>query len=168
MLHRSTTPWQETIMAAKTTFESPFNIDFSKFLGDFKFPVEMKDFKFPNLDIEACIAAQRKNVEALTQANRLAYDGLQAVTKRQIEIVRQSLDQAAQAVREVAEPGTAQDKAAKQTELAKVAFERALANVKELGELVTKANAEAFGLLQSRFTESLDEVRDQITKTASK
>jgi phasin family protein len=158
-------------MAAKPAFESPFNLDFSKYLGDFKFPMDFKmpvDFKIPSFDFEACIAAQRKNVEALTQANRLAYDGLQAVTKRQIEIVRQSLDQAAQAVREVAEPGNAQDKAAKQTELAKVAFERALANVKELGELVSKANSEAFGLLQSRFTESLDEVRDQLSKTASK
>ena len=158
-------------MAAKSAFESPFNLDFSKFLGDFKFPTDFKiptDFKFPSIDIESYIAAQRKNVEALTQANRLAYDGLQAVTKRQIEIVRQSLDQASQAVREVSEPGNPQDKAAKQTELAKVAFERALSNLKELGELVSKANSEAFGLLQSRFTESLDEVRDQLTKTASK
>jgi len=146
-------------MPAKFATELPFNVDFTKYLSD---------FKFPNLDIEAYIAAQRKNVEALSQANRLAYDGLQAVAKRQIEIVRQSLDQASAAAREAAEPGTPQDKAAKQAELAKVSFERALGNLRELGELVTKANSEAFDLLQSRFTQSLDEVRDHLVKLGGK
>ena len=144
---------------SKLLAEVPFNFDFTKYLGD---------FKFPSLDVEAYITAQRKNVEALTQANRLAYDGLQAVTKRQIEIVRQALDQAAQAAREVTAPGNPQDKAAKQAEVAKDAFERALSNLKELGELVAKANTEAFELLQSRFTESLDEIRDQFTKLGGK
>ena len=146
-------------MAAKPAADAPFGIDFSKYLTD---------FKFPNLDIETYIAAQRKNIEALSQANRLAYDGLQAVAKRQIEIVRQSLDQAAAAARDAAEPGTPHDKAAKQAELAKVSFERALSNLRELGELVTKANSEAFDLLQTRFTQSLDEVRDQIVKLGGK
>ena len=146
-------------MPAKFAANLPFNTDFSKYLAD---------LKFPNLDIEAYIAAQRKNVEALSQANRLAYDGLQAVAKRQIEIVRQSLEQATAAAREVAEPGTPQDKAAKQAELAKVSFERALSNLRELGELVTKANSEAFDLLQSRFTQSLDEVRDHLVKLGGK
>ena len=146
-------------MAAKSAADLPFGIDFSKYLGD---------FKIPNFDIESYIAAQRKNIEALSQANRMAYDGLQAVAKRQIEIVRQSLEQASIAAREVAEPGTPHDKAAKQAELAKVSFERALSNLRELGELVTKANSEAFDLLQSRFSQSLDEVRDHIAKLGGK
>jgi phasin family protein len=146
-------------MSKKSVGEMPFSFDISKY---------MTDFKFPNMDVEAYISAQRKNIEALTQANRTTYDGLQAVAKRQIEIVRQSLDQASAAARDVAEPGTPQDKAAKQAELAKVAFERALSNLRELGELVSKANTEAFDLLQSRFTQSLDEVRDQFVKLGSK
>jgi phasin family protein len=142
-------------MAAKQTSDNPFGVDFGKYLAD---------FKVPNIDFEAYVTAVRKNVDALSQANRLAYDGLQAIAKRQIEIVRQSLDQAASAAREAAEPGTPHDKAAKQAELAKTSFERALANLRELGELVTKANNEAFDLLQARFTQGLDEVRDQIVK----
>ncbi len=142
-------------MATKQSTENPFGLDFGKILTD---------FKIPNIDFEAYVAAVRKNVDALSQANRLAYEGLQAIAKRQIEIVRQSLDQAASAAREAAEPGTPHDKAAKQAELAKSAFEHALANLRELGELVTKANNEAFDLIQARFTQSLDEVREQIVK----
>ena len=153
-------------MPPKSATELPFNIDFSKFNVDFsKFAT---DFKLPALDIEAYISAQRKNMEALSQANRLAYDGLQAVAKRQIEIARQSLEQATTAAREVAEPGTPHDKAAKQAELAKTSFERAISNLRELGELVTKANTEAFDLLQTRFTQGLDEVRDQLVKLGGK
>jgi len=146
-------------MAAKFLAEVPFAFDFTKYVGD---------FKLPHLDVETYINAQRKNVEALTQANRLAYDGLQAVSKRQIEIVRQELDRAAAAARDVTEPGTPQDKAAKQAEVAKESFERVLSNLKELGELVAKANAEAFELLQARFSESLDEMRDQFIKLGGK
>ena len=57
--------------------------------------------------------------------------------------------------------------AAKQTEAAKTAYEEALANAKELSGLVTKSQEEALALLQTRFTESLDEFKAAIEKTAA-
>lgn len=144
---------------AKQQAEQFFDLDISKYLGD---------FKVPGVDVETLVSSQRKNIEALTQANRLAYDGLQAVMKRQVEILRQTVDECAQATKDISEPGTAQDKAAKQTELAKEAFERSLANMRELSEMVAKANSEAFDLLNKRFTQSMDEVRDLFAKAAKK
>ncbi len=144
---------------AKQPAEQLFDFDISKYLGD---------FKVPGIDVDTIIANQRKNIEAVSQANRLAYDGLQAVVKRQIEILRQTLDEVALASKEITEPGTAQDKAAKQTELAKDAFERSLSNIRELSEMVAKANSEAFDLLNKRFTQSLDEVREAFLKAGRK
>ena len=57
--------------------------------------------------------------------------------------------------------------AAKQTEAAKAAYEEALANAKELSGLVSKSQEEALALLQTRFTESLDEFKSAIEKTAT-
>lgn len=133
--------------------------DISKYLGD---------FKVPGMDIDTLVSSQRKNIDALTQANKLAYDGLQAVVKRQAEILRQTVDEIAQATKDITEPGNPQDKAAKQAELAKESFERALANLRELSEMVAKANTEAFDLLNKRFSQNLDEVRDAFAKLAKK
>ncbi|MCR6630057.1 MAG: phasin family protein [Magnetospirillum sp.] len=146
-------------MATKQQAEQFFDFDISKYLGD---------FKVPGVDVDSLITSQRKNIEALTQANKLAYDGLQAVVKRQVEILRQTVDEVAQATKDIAEPGNPQDKAAKQTELAKEAFERSLSNLRELSEMIAKANNEAFDLLNKRFTQTLDEVRDAFLKGAKK
>lgn len=146
-------------MATKQQADQFFDFDISKYLGD---------FKVPGVDVDSLVTSQRKNIEALTQANKLAYDGLQAVVKRQVEILRQTVDEIALVTKDIAEPGNPQDKAAKQTELAKEVFERSLSNLRELSEMVAKANSEAFDLLNKRFTQNMDEVRDAFMKAAGK
>lgn len=145
-------------MASKQA-EQLFDFDISKYMGE---------FKVPGVDVETLVGSQRKNIEALTQANKLAYDGLQAVLKRQVEILRQTMDEVAVVSKDIAEPGNPQDKAAKQAELAKEAFERSLSNMRELAEMIAKANNEAFELLNKRFTQNLDEMRDVFVKAAKK
>jgi phasin family protein len=146
-------------MASKQQPEQLFDFDITKYMGD---------FKVPGVDVESLVSSQRRNIEALTQANRLAYDGLQAVLKRQAEILRQTMDEVSQVTKDIAEPGSPQDKAAKQTDLAKDAFERSLSNMRELAEMIAKANNEAFDLLNKRFTQNLDEMRDAFVKTGKK
>lgn len=146
-------------MATKQQADQIFDFDISKLMGD---------FKLPGVDVESLMSSQRKNIEAVTQANKLAYDGLQAVIKRQTEILRQTLEEVTQAAKEMAEPGTAQDKAAKQTEMAKEVFERSLSNMRELSEMIAKANTEAFDLLNKRVSQSMDEVRELMLKGGKK
>jgi phasin family protein len=136
--------------------ENLFDFDISKFVGE---------FKVPGLDVESLVASQRKNIEALTQANKLAFEGVQAVFKRQVEILRQTLEESSTIAKELVEAGTPQEKAVRQTELAKDAFERALANSRELSEIIAKSNSEAFELLNKRFSQVLDEIKDGIGKT---
>ena len=45
-------------------FKNPFlDMDVQKMMGE---------FKLPNVDVDAVVAAQKKNIEALTSANQLA------------------------------------------------------------------------------------------------
>jgi phasin family protein len=134
---------------------NPFEFDLTKLLGD---------FKVPGIDFEAIVASQRKNIEAVTTANQLAVEGLQAVLRRQAEIIRQSIEEASSLVGDFTAVGAPEEKAAKQAELVKSTFEKALANVKELSELVAKSNAEAADILAKRVSESLDEVKSAIAK----
>lgn len=134
---------------------NPFEFDLTKYLGD---------FKVPGVDFEAILASQRKNIEAVTAANQLAVEGLQAVLRRQAEIVRQSLEEATSLVSDFTAVGAPEEKVVKQTELVKTTFEKALANIKELSELVAKSNSEAADVLAKRVAESLDEVKAAIAK----
>ena len=118
-------------------------------------------FAFPGLDVEALMAAQRKNLEALTQANQLAVEGVQAVARRQVEIARQAVDETSAAFRDLTQPGAPEERIAKNVDLAKQAFEKGIANARELAELVTKANTEAFNVIAKRMSESFEEFRDQ-------
>jgi phasin family protein len=117
-------------------------------------------FNFPGLDVDSLVAAQRKNLEAFTQANQLAVEGVQAVARRQVEIAREAVDEASSLLREWTQPGAPEERLAKNAEFAKQAFEKGVANARELAELFAKANTEAFNVIQKRVTEGFEELRE--------
>lgn len=151
--------------------QTPNFTDFSKMMKDFdptrmadEFTNLLKNYKLPGVDMDSVVATQRRNVEALTAANRVAFEGMQAVAKRQAEILQETMNEASKALDSIAKAGSPSDAAAKQAELAKDAFERALANARELAEMVTKAQDEATSTINSRISESLDEFKDLALK----
>lgn len=124
-------------------------------------------FTFPGFDVESLISAQRKNFEALTQANQVAVEGVQALVKRQVEIASSAIEEASAALKEMTAPGGAEEKIAKNAALVKATYEKALSATRELTELVAKTSDEAFGVLNKRFTESFEEFKDFATKRAA-
>lgn len=126
-------------------------MDFTKFFADMKLPA------LP--DMEAFLAANRKNLETLSAANRVALEGAQAVARRHMEIVQSSMAEMADAMKSLAEADAPQTKAAKQADLLKNAYQRAVTHMKELSDLIQQSNAEALELINKRFIEAMDEVK---------
>jgi len=139
-----------------------FDVDFSKFTDISKV---MSELKVPGVDVDAVMATQQKNIQALTAANQLAFEGMQTVFRRQSEILRQSVEQASVMISELMAAGSPEDKVAKQADLVKSAFEKALSNMRELAELVARSNAEATEVVSKRVSESLEELKVAIAKT---
>jgi phasin family protein len=143
---------------------NPFgDFDFTKMMMD---PSKlMGDFKLGGgIDMEKLMASQRRNLEALTAANQLALEGMQAVARRQAEIFRQMMEESGAAMKDVMGAGSPEAKAARQTDLTKEAFKRAIGNMRELAEMVAKSQNEAFEVINKRVTDSLDELRDTMGK----
>ncbi len=132
-----------------------------KSMADFgEFGKMFADMKLPAMpDMEMFIAASRRNMETLTAANRVALEGAQTVARRHMEIVQQNMAELTEAVKSMSSLETPQAKAAKQAELLKLAYERAVGNMKEIGDLIQQSNAEAVQLLNGRFAEAMDEVK---------
>ena len=125
--------------------------DFTKFFAEMKLPA------LP--DMEALLAANRKNIETFSAANRVALEGAQAIAKRQMEMVQSTMTEITEAMKALATADAPQEKAAKQAELLKQAYQRAVAHMKELSDLIRQSNAEALALINKRFEEAMDEVK---------
>lgn len=115
-------------------------------------------------DFQAFADTQRRNLEALTTANKLAMEGAQAVARRNMEIIQQAMGEMTQAMQTLTAEGAPQDKMAQQTEMMKSAYERAIANMREIADLIQKSNGEALQVLNRRFTEAMDEVKAMVAK----
>ncbi len=128
--------------------------------GASEFTKLFADMKMPAMpDIDAFIAANKRNMETLSAANRVALEGAQAVARRHMEIMQSSMAELTEGMKSLSGSDTPQAKAAKQAELLKKAYESSVSNMKELGDLIQHANAEALGLLHARFVEAMDEVK---------
>jgi phasin family protein len=134
--------------------ELPKMPDFSEFTRMF---ANLKMPAPPNMD--AFVAASRRNMETIAAANRVAMEGAQAVAKRHMEIMQQGMTEMTEAMRSMALPEDPQAKAAKQADMLKNAYEHAVANMKELGDLIQHSNAEAIAVLNTRFAEAMEEVK---------
>ena len=133
-----------------TDARSPFDFDVTKVFAD---------FRFRPLDVEAVWAAQRRNIEAFSQANQAAVEGVQAVARRHIELTRETFEGLSALLRDLASPVSTEDRIAKNTEYVKQMLEKGVSHTRELATIAAKAGTEATDILQKRATESLDELR---------
>lgn len=122
----------------------------------------LKSLAIPGVDAETVMATQRKNIEALANASRLALDGAHAVGKRQAEILQETMSQTAQSLETLVKAGSPLDIAAKQVELMKEGFEKALENMRELAEMVSKAQHGAVAAIGDRVAQSLNELKHAV------
>src|SRR5512134_3705384 len=130
------TPEPRRCVMAKTGAPGE-EFNFSKMMDFSKLAAE---FKLPGVDMQSVMDSQRRNLEVLGTANKRAIEGMQAVARRQSEIFRQMMEETQAAMRDFMAAASPEDKAARQTELVKTAFERAIANMREISDLVAQSN----------------------------
>ncbi len=131
--------------------------DFSKLFDGLRMPA------MPDMDL--MLGAYRRNLEALSAANRVALEGAQQVARRNMEIMQQTMGEMTEAMRGLSSTESPQDRAGKQAELLKHAYERAVTHMKELADLIQRSNGEALDVLNQRFTEAVNEARAMVEKS---
>ncbi|TMK24224.1 MAG: phasin family protein [Alphaproteobacteria bacterium] len=134
---------------------------------DFDMTKLFADFRFRPFDVEALWAAQRRNLEALSQANQLAVEGVQAMTRRQIELTRETFEGLSSLLRDLAQPASPEERIAKNTDYAKQMLEKSVNHGREVASIAAKTGADAAEVLQKRATEGLEELRSFASKQAA-
>lgn len=133
-----------------------FEVDFSKFAD---FTKMAADFKAP-FNMEPFLAAQRKNIEAFTAVNQAAYESMQSLARRQADMMRQGMEDAAGLVSAMmASPASPEEKVLRQAEASKVAMDKCMANARDVVDTLSKCNTQAMEVVANRMSEGLEELR---------
>lgn len=132
-------------MAEQPNQQNPF-ADFGKILDR---------FKMPGVDLAALADSGRKDMEALVEANKAAYQGLQALARKQTEMLTEAMNKIQEAAKRAAGPTPPAD-------LAREAYHKTLTDMKELADIVRKSQAEALTKVTDRAIEHLQELKKMI------
>lgn len=111
----------------------------------------LQKFKLPGIDIAAIVESQRKDMQALADANREAYEGIKALAERRNEILLEALAQWQAALQDAAGGGGMK----RQAEAAKEGVTQAVAHFRELAEMEAAARSRAWKILQDRLQDNL-------------
>lgn len=131
--------------------------DPNKLIGQFQ--TMLTQHKLPGVDIDKLIEAQQQNLKAIAEANRVAIEGVQALAKRQVEVLQETMKEASEAVSSMSKAHSPAELAAKEAELAKSAFEKSVATMREMAEIVVTSSQEATDKINARISATLDEIR---------
>jgi phasin family protein len=115
-------------------------------------------------DFTALMEIQKKNLEAFSEANKLAFEGFQAAGQRQAEILSQIVTDTSSIFSEISKEGPAEEKAARQAELVKQSYEKSVTNWQELAGIIGESSKEASEIVNRRVTASLTELKSALNK----
>ena len=142
-------------MYANGAFKNPFDFDFTKFTGEFKLPM---------VNVETVVETGRKNFAAMTTASTATVEVIKTIAQRQSDMLRAAMEDLSKYGSDVMGAATVEEKAAKQIDFAKKSYDTAIANTKELADLYTKGQVEAFETLNARVAEMTEEVKAALAK----
>lgn len=137
--------------------KAAFPFDTDAFMNLFKpqdFSKYFADFKVPGLNTDELLANQKKNFDALVAANQSAATGYQTLFKKQMKIFEETMSEAQSAIKEFDVNAATADPSA-QAEFMKAAFEKGVANMKDLAETAQKANTDAYEIVSARVKDSV-------------
>ena len=119
----------------------------------------VEQFKVPGLDMAPIIEARRKDMDALVEANKATFEAMQAIGRKQTEIMTQAMQGIQASAQGLTAGGVGSPDLAKQAELARNAYQKALADMKELADMARKSQVDAMTGITQRATQSLAEMK---------
>jgi phasin family protein len=123
-------------------------------LAGFDFAKLIESCQISGVDMMALIDVEKKNIDALIEVNRTAYDSWRNLMVHQAEVFQETMKAIAAEAREESVAG-------RRTEIAKQGFEKALANMRQLAETATESQKQTMEILRRRFENGLAVMRDR-------
>jgi hypothetical protein len=137
-----------TRKAAKAA--EPATPDTQQAFGDIGRLIE-RFVQVPGVNVDELVEWQRRDLAALAEANRQAYDGVKALVERRNEILQETLAQWQDALQNAA----GRDALAQRAESAKLGVKKSIDLARELAELESQARSNVWKVVQDRLQENM-------------
>ena len=112
-------------------------------LPNFDLEAMLEQFQIPGVDLSSIIENERKNIEALQEANQAVVEGIQALAEKQAEVFKDTMERWQQSLAD-GNPESAQE-----------GIEQALDNVRQLAEITVESQTKAFEVIRQRVEENI-------------
>ena len=122
----------------------------------------MAQFKMPGIDMAAIVEARRKDIESLVAANTAAFESMQAMARKQTEMLTEAMQDMQRAAKGIAGGKGAADMGS-QGEAVRKGFEKTLANMKELADMARHAQTDAMARITERATHQMKDMKALVT-----
>jgi phasin family protein len=123
-----------------------------------------EQLKIPQFDMSRLMEHHQKNLEAMTKSWQAMASGAGEIAGRQRAIFEEAMSDVAAMVQDYKPGGSPQEIVTKQAEFAKKSMEAAIANTRDIAELMQKSTGEAFRIVQDRMKESYEEIKASLEK----
>lgn len=119
----------------------------------------------PNLDLDDVLESQRKNIEALTEANKLIFENTQDIMGHQTKLFRDTMEQITSSMKEAAKAKSSPKEAAtQQAKLIQLGLEKGFTAMQEIAETIVKGNAQSLDIANRRIAGSMSEFKRLLEK----
>ncbi len=119
--------------------------------------------KMPKIDREDMLNKHRKNLETLSDAQKMIMEVLKTITQLQSQFVRQSFDEIHESLREVMRNPTSQDKISIHADKIKETMAKAVDHSSNIANVILKSNLDVYNLVQDRFKENVESLQKKAT-----
>jgi phasin family protein len=113
------------------------------------FSMMLAQLKLPGFDMPSLVEAQRKNIDAVTQANQRAYEGMQALVQKQQEIFSKRVEEIQATVQKMS-GSNPQEAITEQLAFVQRMMTKTFEDMRELAETAQKSQAEVLGGIGKR------------------
>ncbi len=125
------------------------------------FSKQMSQFQpanLPGMDMDAVMKTGQANMDAISEAGRITVEGMQTLASRQQEMLTEAFTQFQDSAQSLTS-GNGGDLMSKPAEVARENFEKSVANFRELAEIASKSQTEAWSVLGRRWQESVSDLQ---------
>ncbi|QET03943.1 phasin family protein (plasmid) [Cupriavidus pauculus] len=120
------------------------------------FTTILEQYKLPGVDMASIIDARRKDIEAITQANRVAYEGMQMLVQKQLDIFNKTIQQIQAEIPNAVAGTEGFRTVTQQSELVQQRLHTAFKNMREMAEMAQKSQSEALAVMTRRADQNID------------
>lgn len=123
-----------------------------------------KNLKFPGFNVESLGTSFQKNMEWMTEIQKIATQGTQSLLELETQNVQKALNHCSEHLNCSCLKAPIEVKTAHQAETAKIAVDELSQHMHDVNAIITQTSEQIMGAFQKRFKDGMDECSELVAK----